>query len=427
MRALVICPADRSALAFLGRERPLALVPILGRSLLDVWLTELASRGAREVRILATDRPEQIRAEVGRGERWGLRTEVVPEPDELTPVQALLKHRPQGDPGWLPAPFEAITLDRLPGDGAGWDGPKAWYAALRDVLARGATQRIGAREWSPGAWVHVRARIAPTARLEAPCWIGAHAWIGARCLVGPGTVIEDGAYLDEGVEVADSFIGPGTYLGAMTEVRQSLAWGRGLCKWTTGSCTEVTDDFLMGTVGARAGHGRRTSWTGRVLALVALVLTSPWLAWAWCRPSRGQTFLARRQAVRAPNHHPDLMETVAYHELPGCQGLGRRWPQLWNIVRGEFAWVGNRPLTREQARTLHDDFERLWLAVRPGLISLADAEGCPDPLGDEARAHASFYAVHQSLRNDFRILLRTLGRTCRRPSRILPATSTNNP
>ncbi|MBX3745639.1 MAG: sugar transferase [Verrucomicrobiae bacterium] len=426
MRALVICPADRSALAFLGRDRPLALVPILGNSLLDVWLTELASRGARDVRILATDRPEQIRAEVGRGERWGLRVEVVPEPAELTPEDALRKHRPLGDTHWLPAPFDAIPLDHLPGSSPGWDGPKAWYGALRDLLAQGGIQRLGAREWSPGIWVHVRARIAPTARLEAPCWIGAHAWIGARCLVGPGTVIEEGAYLDEGVEVADSFIGPGTYLGAMTEVRQSLAWGRGLCKWTTGSCTEVTDDFLMGSVGDRASHGRRASWTGRALALAALALTAPWLAWAWWRRPRGQPFLTRLQAVRAPSHHPDLMETLEYRELNGIQGLARRWPQLWNIVRGDFAWVGNRPLTRDQARTLHDDFERLWLAVRPGLISLADAEGCPDPFGDEARAHASFYSVQHSFRTDLQILLRTLGCTPRQPSDTLPVTSAPN-
>ena len=58
-------------------------------------------------------------------------------------------------------------------------------------------------------------------------------------------------------------------------------------------------------------------------------------------------------------------------------------PQGRTHARGEFAWVGNRPLTRQQAAELRTDFERLWLAVPAGLVSLADAEGCDDPMGDE--------------------------------------------
>jgi hypothetical protein len=67
------------------------------------------------------------------------------------------------------------------------------------------------------------------------------------------------------------------------------------------------------------------------------------------------------------------------------------------------------PLTPEQAGELYTDFERLWLAVAPGLFSLADAEGCADPLGDEARAHASFYAVQHGLGSDWQIVSRVLG------------------
>ena len=62
MKAILICPADRSSAAFLARTCPLALVPIFGRSLLDLWLTDLANSGAHKVLILAADRPEKVRA-----------------------------------------------------------------------------------------------------------------------------------------------------------------------------------------------------------------------------------------------------------------------------------------------------------------------------------------------------------------------------
>ena len=57
---------------------------------------------------------------------------------------------------------------------------------------------------------------------------------------------------------------------------------------------------------------------------------------------------------------------------------------------------------------MSNDFERLWLTAPIGLISLADAEGCLEAFGDEARAHASYYAVQASWRLDLSILLRAL-------------------
>src|SRR6185436_17936568 len=86
----------------------------------------------------------------------------------------------------------------------------------------------------------------------------------------------------------------------------------------------------------------------------------------------------------------------------------RRWPQLWSIVCGDFTWVGNRPLSPTDAAELATDFERLWLVAPVGLISLADAEACADFLSDQARAHASYYAVQAHWKMDLNIIMRVL-------------------
>ena len=65
MKALIICPADRQAVAALARRRPLALTPCLGQPVLGQVLAWLASAGAREITVLAADRPELCRP--GRG------------------------------------------------------------------------------------------------------------------------------------------------------------------------------------------------------------------------------------------------------------------------------------------------------------------------------------------------------------------------
>ena len=74
------------------------------------------------------------------------------------------------------------------------------------------------------------------------------------------------------------------------------------------------------------------------------------------------------------------------------------------MTHGDFTWVGNRPLTREQAAQLETEFEQLWLASPIGFFSLADAFGCDGKFDDAARAHSSFYAVRAGARLDREIL-----------------------
>ena len=206
MKAILICPADRSSAAFLARTCPLALVPIFGRSLLDLWLTDLANRGAHKVLILAADRPEQVRAHVGRGEQWGLQVEVQPDTRELTPEEARAKHRPRADTDWLPEPHDAILLDHLPGSATQlWNTPADWFSELLKILPAAAANRVGMRELAPGVFVHVRSRIDPAARLTAPCWIGANSWIAALSAVGPNAAVEEGSYVDDEARAHSSF------------------------------------------------------------------------------------------------------------------------------------------------------------------------------------------------------------------------------
>jgi hypothetical protein len=408
MNALIICPADRPAAGFLADRVPLALAPVLGRSLLDLTLAHLAELGAKHVLVLATDWPEKVRAAVWHGEAWGLKVEVHPEQRELTVAEARAKYQPKGPEGWLPTPNDIVLLDSLPGGGRKvFDNYAHWFEAVRDSMEDAVEDRIAMREFAPGVYVGLRSQISQGARLEPPCWIGNHTWIGSGTKIGPNAVVETGCYVDHHAEVAESFIGPNTYVGAMTDVRESLAWGRGLLKWKSGVFTEVTDDFLLCDLTSRAKPQRRhVSLAGKAAALVALALTWPALIVAWLRNrGSGKPLLVAQTAVRAPLRGAgEMMKTYRYYELRGFGGLWKRWPELFCVARGDAAWVGNRPLTPTQARELKDDHEQLWLSVPPGLFSLADAMNCADSFSEEAKVHASFYAVQRSWRQDIGIM-----------------------
>lgn len=399
MKALVICPDRPSGLPFLARKGPVALAPALGPSLLQHALHGLAEAGAKQVTVLASDRPEQVRAAVGRGERWGLQIEVIPESRELTMEEARRKYRAQNGAEWLPEGGDIKVASAHPdlNGETPLAGPKEWLENLRSVLPAAARHRVGTREISPGVWAGLRCRIEPGAQLHGPCWLGEDVWVRSRATVGPNAIVEDMTVIDHDAEVTASWIGPRTYVGAMTHVNDSLAWGSGLLNCQTGSFVEVPDAFLLGDLDTAAAH-TRGSLLGRLVALGVAVLTSPLALLGWLR--------------RRTERHLGLVagREVPYSTLPALRGLWQRWPQLWNIVRGEFAWVGNRPITAAQARELISEFEQLWLEAPVGLFSLADLEGASEPFGDEARIHSSFYAAQAGPKLDRRILADALRR-----------------
>jgi NDP-sugar pyrophosphorylase family protein len=75
--------------------------------------------------------------------------------------------------------------------------------------------------------------------------VGANAFVGPKATLGPNTVVGDGAYIEGEALVERSVVGPDTYVGAMTEVRNSFAWGRQLLNLLNGSCIEISDRFLL--------------------------------------------------------------------------------------------------------------------------------------------------------------------------------------
>jgi sugar transferase EpsL len=88
-------------------------------------------------------------------------------------------------------------------------------------------------------------------------------------------------------------------------------------------------------------------------------------------------------------------------------------PQLWNVLRGDMALVGPRPLLPEYLGRYSPEQARRH-AVRPGLTGLAQVEG-RNALGwNERFALDVRYVDERTLGLDARILVRTLGCWLRR-------------
>jgi len=414
MNALLICPGIRAEVAALGGKTPLCLAPFLGTNLMARWLEHLAVKGFKEVIVLATDRPEQVRAFVGDGSRWGLRARVLPEQRELSLDEARLKYQGSDPQSQLTSWDVLVPLDHppfLPGHRV-LASFRGWYEGQLALLSETASPTwIGMKEIQPGVWVHLRSRVAADVQFCAPCWVGEGARIDQGAQVGPGTIIGERSWVESGAEVVGSVVGPETLVGRMVELRDSLVWGSQLIQWATGSSTEVADPFLLCSLNRSRSWSGTLPWWSRLTALAIMAWTFPLALLPILKAKwRGRPAFQSRLAVRPHSKESHGMETILFYELCEASGWLRRWPQFWNVARGEFSWVGNRPLSPAEAATLATEFERLWLAGPIGLFSHGDAQGCPGSDSEEARAHAAYYTVTASRKMDLLILLRTLKR-----------------
>lgn len=396
-RVLLICPDQRPALEPLTGGLPLALATFLGKPLVEHALDGLAKAGATHVRLLASDRPSEVRTYVMSGTQWGLNVEVIPEPCELTPAAAGEKHLSF-------AADTVITLDSLP------QAPQvklltdaaAWHNGRGPLLPLLAPSQIGARQIEPGVWLGLKAVVDPAARLLAPCWIGPNTMIRAHAKVGPEAFVESDALVDSHATVEHSTLASRTYLGSMASLTGSVAAGSSLTKWENGSHVRLTDAFLLSPLDPP--HQAASSLPARLAALLALVLTSPvLLVAALLSLLRGMPVLRQQMAV-LPSESGAPQRTAAWYQLPAVPGRLKRWPMLWRIVTGHFAWAGNPPLAPQEASALQGEFERLWLQTAPGLFTAPEAEGSRAPWDDAARAHAALFACRPSAAWRLRII-----------------------
>jgi NDP-sugar pyrophosphorylase family protein len=283
MKALLICPAARDNVAALSESFPLSNLPLFGESLVEYWLTHLATLGAKEVFILTSDRSEQVRVLVDDGVRWGLRVEVFSEIRELTLAEALAKYQVGREGAWLPAPHDAILMDHLPGapECPLFTSYADVFKALTAWTSRAAMvpDCIGLHEIKPQVWVGLHAHISTEAELRAPCWIGENVYVGPGAIIGPGAIVERNSFVERGAEIAQSVVGAETFVGEFTQVRHSIALGNTLVDWKHGSMVKVPDDFLMCSLAERKPSSKATGFFYRPAAALFLLLSrvTDWL------------------------------------------------------------------------------------------------------------------------------------------------------
>lgn len=166
----------------------------------------------------------------------------------------------------------------------------------------------------------------------------------------------------------------------------------------------------------------------RALAAAAALLLSPVVAVLavavrWCL---GSPVLFRQERAGRGGRPFTIFKFRTMTDQRGADGellpdeqrltpLGRRLratsvdelPELWNVIRGDMALVGPRPLpTRYLDRYTPSEARRH--EVRPGITGWAQVNGRNTTTWEERLAMDVWYVDNRSLRLDLRILVKTV-------------------
>lgn len=183
------------------------------------------------------------------------------------------------------------------------------------------------------------------------------------------------------------------------------------------------------------------------LALVALICLSPlllavtiWLHFA--NKGAGAFFLQER-----PGLHERIFRVIKFKTmtderdaegnlLPDAQRLtkvGRfvrstsidELPQLWNVLRGDMALIGPRPLLVKYL-PYYSKRERIRHSVRPGITGLAQVKGRNVLTWEDKFEYDIFYTKKLSFQLDLYILIKTITNVIKKRDIIVSLPESND-
>lgn len=109
---------------------------------------------------------------------------------------------------------------------------------------------------------------------------------------------------------------------------------------------------------------------------------------------------------------PDEVRLTKFGKLLRATSLDEL-PEFINILKGDMSLVGPRPLLMDYL-PLYNETQRHRHDVRPGLTGLAQINGRNDTTWEERFEWDILYVKRISFREDFRIVMKTVGAVIRR-------------
>jgi NDP-sugar pyrophosphorylase family protein len=325
----------------------------------------------------------------------------------------------------------------------------AFRAKAPELAAEGPAASVrypalSSRQIVPGVWVGLNHSIHPSVKIAAPVYIGENSYIGREVELGAGTVVGSNVVIDDEATVSGSTILAGTYVGQLVKVLGRIVTPSTISDPESGETTAVVDPFLLTKAGARSeGPSRLIRILNGVVALGLLVLLSPLLLLLFLislmgglgRPVERSPRVGQR--ITREDGTPDLysFELLSFRTrrrsggfIPGGRWMERwelnRLPELVNVLRGDMALVGVKPLRPDEAALLTEEWHEKRHDTVAGLTGLWYQQTEPDSDLDTVIIADVYYTATRTWGGDVMLFLRTPSIWARRNARRAIPSST---
>jgi len=341
------------------------------------------------------------------------------------------------------------------------------YVKMNEAVLSGRLGNISyPQQISPNVWAGQNVRIGSRVNLIPPVIIGDNTvidddvqivgptTIGADCFVGKGAVLREctlwnrcrvaeGSWVERTVITRDGTVGPRQRLQGAVVVNDQLQYAAVNLLEKNYNITTIASSTPVPALPGQRRH-RLFDFSKRSIdiafSLVLIVLLMPVIgaiAAAIKMDSPGPVFFRQRRCglggreflmfkfrsmVQDAAQRQDQLKHLnqldgpifKIENDPRLTRAGKilrklsldEIPQLFNILKGEMSFVGPRPLARKELK-YDPSWSETRLQVKPGLTGLWQISGRSDTSFRDWVAMDKYYAMHQSLALDLKILFKT--------------------
>jgi len=339
----IVCPAPRVVIfmtALRGPDIPAGdnslacLLPLGTATFAERVMESCSQAGLREIDLVVSEQPENLRERLGDGSQWGLQLNWHLSKETATPYRVMQGLRLKSGQSMLIGHGHRWVAERvlrrlIEQDGVAlhldqsvrWTGwlssdslavqhfaPHADYESLSQIASLMPSQQVLMTKQTefaqadsadelmraqqmilqnmeagavPASWLRrpwgamsPDAVVDPLARIEGPVLIGAGCVVARSAQIGLGTVLSRNVMVTDGAVVLSSLILPNTYVGGSVTLDQVVAQGNSVqnLKWSVRT-TLSQDDAMLTPLVRPPKQG--SSWSGRLLALTLAVALVP--------------------------------------------------------------------------------------------------------------------------------------------------------
>ncbi len=284
------------------------------------------------------------------------------------------------------------------------------------------------RRVAEGIWIGRNTVIHPNVRLQPPVVVGDNCYIGAGVQLGPTAVIGNNVIIDEEATILNTAVFNGTYVGQLVNLENRLVNKGQVVDIATGEAVQVTDQFLVGRAfqtvsdtglfqmlekGAAITLLLGLSWFMALIGLLTLLIQRKVLTTTTYYHSDIQSSWRNSSFTPKPLYLWEFATRNSKGELTGYGLWLTRWnfhrlPQLWNVIRGELALVGVKPLTAEETQHIQEEWQQKRFERKAGFTGLWFVQ--PQEAGgiESILVADTYYTATHTWRGDLKILKQTM-------------------